>query len=63
MTENTLSLSYQRVDAHGKVTGQTEYPGDITPENLLHGKVLFSGRPHARMLSMDTSAAEAVPAN
>lgn len=53
--------SVQRIDAAGKVTGKTEYPGDLTPENLLHGKVLFSQQPHARMISMDLSAAEAVP--
>lgn len=53
--------SHYRVDAPGKVTGATQYPGDITPELLLHGKVLFSHQPHARMLSMDLSLAEAVP--
>jgi CO/xanthine dehydrogenase Mo-binding subunit len=47
----------ERVDAHGKVTGAANYPGDLTPPNLLHGRVLFSGQPHARMLAMDTSAA------
>jgi len=51
----------ERIDAHGKVTGDALYPGDLTPSNLLHGRVLFSGQPHARMLAMDTSAAEAVP--
>ena len=51
----------ERVDGHGKVTGAALYPGDISPPDLLHGRVLFSGQPHARMLSMDTSAAEAVP--
>lgn len=51
----------ERVDAHGKVTGAALYPGDLTPSNLLHGRVLFSGQAHARMLAMDTSAAEAVP--
>lgn len=55
------SRSINRVDALAKVTGQALYPGDITPENLFHGKVLFSHQPHARMLAMDTSAAEAVP--
>ncbi len=50
-----------RVDALDKVTGAALYPGDLTPENLLHGKVLFSRQPHARMLAMDISAAEAVP--
>jgi len=53
--------SIPRVDAAGKVTGHALYPGDLTPDNLLFGKVLFSGQPHARMVSMDTSAAEAVP--
>ncbi len=57
---STLSRSFPRVDASGKVTGNSLYPGDLTPENLLHGKVLFSGQPHARMLSMDISEAEAV---
>jgi CO/xanthine dehydrogenase Mo-binding subunit len=50
-----------RVDAYGKVTGETPYPGDVTPAELLHATVLFSGQPHARMGAMDTSKAEAVP--
>lgn len=61
MITPTLSHSLPRVDALSKVTGQANYPGDITPDNLLHGKVLFSGQPHARMISMDLSAALAVP--
>lgn len=55
------SQSIYRVDAPGKVTGETLYAGDITPDNLLYGKVLFSHQPHARMLFMDTAAAAAVP--
>ncbi|NCF67478.1 MAG: molybdopterin-dependent oxidoreductase [Chloroflexi bacterium] len=50
-----------RVDALGKVTGEAPFPGDVTPENLLHARVLFSGQPHARMISMDTSKALAFP--
>ncbi|MFN2137071.1 MAG: xanthine dehydrogenase family protein molybdopterin-binding subunit [Candidatus Promineifilaceae bacterium] len=50
-----------RVDALGKVTGAAPYPGDVAPHNLLHGKILFSGQPHARMLAIDTSKAEALP--
>ena len=57
----TFTASPYRIDAPGKVTGATRYPGDIQPANLLHGKILFSGKPHARMLAMDTHAAEAVP--
>lgn len=51
----------QRVDAYGKVTGEAPYPGDVTPENLLHATVLFSGQPHARMIAMDISKAEVLP--
>ncbi len=50
-----------RIDAYGKVTGQTEYSGDLVMPGMLHAKILFAGRPHARILSIDTSAAEALP--
>jgi CO/xanthine dehydrogenase Mo-binding subunit len=60
-TEQIEMQYITRVDAHGKVTGEAPYPGDVTPENLLHAKVLFSGQPHARMLSIDTSKASAYP--
>jgi CO/xanthine dehydrogenase Mo-binding subunit len=60
-SRSTIIESDHRIDAPGKVDGRTHYPGDLTPDNLLHGKVLFSNRPHARMLSMDTSAAFEVP--
>ncbi|KAA3657026.1 MAG: aldehyde oxidase [Chloroflexi bacterium] len=55
------SRSLHRVDALGKVAGAAQYPGDLTPDNLLHGKVLFSGQPHARMKSMDIAEAAAIP--
>lgn len=62
MTDQILRARVtERVDAHDKVTGEALFSGDITPPNLLHGRVLFSGQPHARMISMDTSAAEALP--
>ncbi|MCI0396152.1 MAG: molybdopterin-dependent oxidoreductase [Chloroflexi bacterium] len=57
----TITKPVRRVDALAKVTGQALFPGDITPDHLLHGKLLFSGQPHARMVSMDLAAALAVP--
>ncbi len=57
----TISQSIRRVDAVSKVTGTAHFPGDLTPDNLLYGKVLFSNQPHARMISMDLSEAETVP--
>jgi len=56
-----IGQSEHKIDAPGKVTGGALYPGDLEQKDALHGKVMFSGRPHARMLSMDTSAALATP--
>jgi CO/xanthine dehydrogenase Mo-binding subunit len=57
----TIGQSATRLDALGKVTGETLYPGDRAWDDMLHMKILFAGRPHACILSIDTSAAEAVP--
>ncbi|MEJ5172074.1 MAG: hypothetical protein WHU10_13895, partial [Fimbriimonadales bacterium] len=56
-----LGQSVQRVDAVGKVTGKTLYPGDLNFPDQLYMKVYFAKRPHARIVSIDTSAAEKVP--
>jgi CO/xanthine dehydrogenase Mo-binding subunit len=50
-----------RPDAVDKVTGRTRFPGDLYMEDMLSLKVLFSDRPHARILSIDTSEAAQVP--
>jgi putative selenate reductase molybdopterin-binding subunit len=47
--------------ATGVVTGTVEYTMDTAPEGLLHLKVLHSPHAHARIVSIDTSAALAVP--
>ncbi len=56
-----VGQSIARVDAHAKVTGEAKYPADFTMPGMLHAKILFAGRPHARILSIDTAEAEAVP--
>jgi CO/xanthine dehydrogenase Mo-binding subunit len=55
-----VGQSLTRIDAVGKVTGQTLYPGDITMPGMLHMKILFAGKPHARIVRLDTSKAEAL---
>lgn len=50
-----------RIDAEGKVSGKTLYPSDIDIEGQLWLKMKFSDRVHARVLSVDTSQAEAFP--
>lgn len=50
-----------RVDARAKVTGAAIYPGDLAMEGMLHAKILFAGRPHARVRCVDTAEAQSVP--
>ncbi len=56
-----VGSSISRIDAKDKVTGAALYPGDIDRPGMLWLKVLFAERVHARVRSIDTSAAEAAP--
>ena len=62
MTENTavISESVKRIDALGKVTGETRYPGDIDIDGQLWMRIKFSDRAHARVIRVDASQAEAL---
>ena len=50
-----------RVDAVPKVTGQARYTFDVQLPGMLYGRIASSTVPHARIKSIDTSAAEAYP--
>ena len=50
-----------RPDGVDKVTGRAEYGADVKLTGLLHAKILRSPHAHARIKSIDTSAAEAHP--
>lgn len=56
----TVGTKEPRVDAVGKVTGQTKYVADIHRPDVLHGAMLRSPYAAARVLSIDTSRAEAL---
>jgi CO/xanthine dehydrogenase Mo-binding subunit len=56
-----IGQSIRRIDAVGKVTGETPYPGDIDMEDQLWMKIRFSDRAHARITAVDTHKAEAYP--
>ena len=56
-----IGQSTTRVDAVAKVTGKAQYSTDMVFPGMLHGKILFSDRPHAEIVSIDTSAARALP--
>ena len=51
----------QRLDAEEKVLGTGKYPDDYYPDGMLYGSALRSKYPRARVLSIDVSAARALP--
>src|SRR5262249_48350344 len=50
-----------RHDGMDKVTGRAAFAADFSLPGMLHGVVIRSPHAHARIVSIDTSAAEAVP--
>ena len=50
-----------RHDGVDKVTGRAKYGADVQMQGLLHGKALRSPHAHARVQSIDTTRAEALP--
>ncbi len=50
-----------RVEGRDKVSGKAQYTGDVTKPNMLWAAFAVSSVPHARIVSIDTSAAKEVP--
>ena len=55
-----IGKAVRRIDAPSKVSGRLKYAGDMTMPDMLHVQVLRSPHAHARIVSIDTSAAEAM---
>src|SRR5438477_8933091 len=51
----------KRVDSPVKVSGQAKYTYDVHRPGMLYGKVLRCPYAHAKVVSIDTSAAEKIP--
>ncbi len=56
-----IGKSFPRIDAPSKVTGAAPYSGDFSMEGMLHMKMLFAGRPHARVAQIHLEQAQAAP--
>ena len=56
--ESAVGQSVERADGRLKLAGQAEFTGDIRLPGMLYGAVLHSPVAHARITSIDTSAAE-----
>ena len=55
-----IGKNVRRIDTPSKVSGRLKYAGDMTMPGMLHVQVLRSPHAHARIVSIDTSAAEAM---
>ena len=58
---NVIGNSVVRPDAYDKVTGGKHYIVNYSLPGMLHGKMLRSPYPHARILRIDTGEAERLP--
>ena len=62
MTANSvIGTSVARHDLPGKLTGEAKYTSDISLPGMLHGKIVRSPHPHARIVRIDTSAIDSLP--
>jgi CO/xanthine dehydrogenase Mo-binding subunit len=62
MTSNPIiGQRIPKLDAPDKATGRTEYGHDVRLPGMLHGRVLYTEFPHARVLHVDTQRAARLP--
>lgn len=59
---NVLGKEYRRKDGIARVTGQEKYTTDISLPRMLYGRIVSSPYAHAKILDIDTSAAESMGA-
>lgn len=60
-TPETANATQLRRDAIALVTGRKQFADDIVLPDMLYGKVRWADHPYARILSVNTAAASAVP--
>ena len=56
-----LGTRISRIDGPQKVTGRAKYSFDINRPGMIYGRILRSPHAHARLKSIDASAAENAP--
>ncbi len=59
--QSSVGASVVRVDGREKVLGRAKYIADLYRPGMLHGAILSSHHPHARIRGYDTAAAERMP--
>ncbi len=56
-----LGKPLDRYDGYDKASGTAEYTFDVQLRGMLHAKILRCPHPHAKLVSIDTNRAEALP--
>ena len=56
-----LGTRVSRTDGPDKVSGRAKYTYDLNRPGMLYGKIVRSPHAHAKVVSVDTSAAESMP--
>ncbi|MDB5643759.1 MAG: aerobic-type carbon monoxide dehydrogenase, large subunit CoxL/CutL-like protein, partial [Hyphomicrobiales bacterium] len=55
------SRSLPRLEAREKVTGRIDYTHHVKLPGMIYGKIFRTTMPHSKIISVDTSAAAALP--
>lgn len=55
---SVINTPVHNIDGIAKITGRAKYTFDITLPRMLHGKILRSPYPHAKIIHIDTAKAE-----
>ena len=58
---SVLGGRHRKVDGHDKATGAAIYTDDLSPVGMLHGRMLRSPHPHAKIERIDVTKALALP--
>ena len=58
---SVIGHAQTKIDAMGKVTGETKYADDLVLPRMIYGKLLRSVYPHARIIGIDAARALALP--
>jgi CO/xanthine dehydrogenase Mo-binding subunit len=61
MAATVAGPQFIRADGAAKVTGHARYTADLTMPGLLHARLLYAGRPAARICAIDVSRARQHP--
>ena len=61
VTDARVGASFQRVGAAAMTLGMRPYVADMVRDGMLHGAVMLSPHPRAKLVSLDVSKARALP--